>query len=141
MPCPYQAAAGANGLVADALLLWCSQATSKQVDDQLTHPEASLQEQLESELIVLRRGESSIHQVVEPDEEPTGVGTQGGTDDGTGEPTNKCAKDEWPDARAGGRLGDRSFRNYWRTGLGFLVNVSQHLITLPKPRRGSPSTH
>jgi hypothetical protein len=82
MPCPDQAAASGNGLVAVALLLWCSPATGKQGDDQLTRPGQSLQEQLESELIVLRRGEPAIHQVVEPDEEPTGVGTQGGTDDG-----------------------------------------------------------
>ena len=69
-----------------------------------------LQEQLESQLIMLRRGEPAIHQVVEPDDEPTGVGTQGGADDGTREPTNKCAKDEWSDARADGLLDGRNFR-------------------------------
>jgi hypothetical protein len=141
MPCPFQAAAGCNGLVAVALLLWCGQASGKQGDDQLTHPEESLKEQLEPELIVLRRGESSIHQVVEPDEEVTSVGTQGGANDGAREPTNERAKDEWADARAGGSLGGRRFRIYRRTGIGWLVNVSQHLLTLPKPRRGSPSTH
>ena len=53
MPCPYQTAAGCCGRVVIALLLWCSQATGKRVDDQLTDPEESLQEQLEPELIVL----------------------------------------------------------------------------------------
>jgi hypothetical protein len=110
MPCRYQAAADCNGLVAFASLLLCGQATGKQGDDQLTQPEESLQEQLEPELIVLRRGESSIYQVVEPDEEATSVGTQGGADDGTREPTNKRAKDEWADARAGRPLGDRRCR-------------------------------
>jgi hypothetical protein len=141
MPCPYQAAAGRNGLVAVALLLRCSRATGKQGDDQLTHSEESLQEQLEPELIVLRRGEPSVYQVVEPDEEATSVGTQGGADDGAREPTNKRAEDEWADARAGRPLGGRCCRIYRRTGIGWLVNVSQHLLTLPKPRRGSPSTH
>src|SRR3954470_13592027 len=56
--------------------------------------EESLQEQLEPELVVLRRDQSSIHQVIEPDQEPPGVGTQGSADDGAGEPTDKCAKDK-----------------------------------------------
>jgi hypothetical protein len=42
----------------------------------------SLKEQLKSELIVLRRGESAIRQVVEPNEEPAGMGTQGSAEDG-----------------------------------------------------------
>jgi hypothetical protein len=118
MPCPYQAAAGRNGLVAVALLLRCSRATGKQGDDQLTHSEESLQEQLEPELIVLRRGEPSVYQVVEPDEEATSVGTQGGADDGAREPTNERAKDEWPHARARRPVSGGDFRIAERTGIG-----------------------
>lgn len=74
MPCIYQAAA-AQG---EAVLL---------------------EEQLEPELIALRRGEPAIQEVIEPDEEPTRVGTQGGADHGTGEPADDRAKDKRPDAR------------------------------------------
>jgi hypothetical protein len=77
-----------------------------------------LKEQLEPELIVLRRGEPSIHQVIEPDEEPAGVRTQGGADDGASEPADKRAKDEWPDARAGGPMSGRELRLAGRTGIG-----------------------
>jgi len=56
--------------------------------------------------------------VIEPDQESAGVGTQGGADDGTGEPTDKCAQDKWPDARAGRPLGDQSLRITGRTGIG-----------------------
>ena len=64
----------------------------------LTHREESLKKQLESELIVLRRSEPSIHQVVEPDEEAASMWAQGSADDGTGEPADKGAENEWPDA-------------------------------------------
>ena len=80
--------------------------------------EGSLQEQLEPELIVLRRDQSSIHQVIEPNQEPTSVGTQGGADDGTGEPTDQCAKDKWSDPRASRLLGGHGLRITGRTGIG-----------------------
>jgi hypothetical protein len=98
-----------------------------------------LKEQFEPELIVLGRGKSAIHQVIEPDQVATSVGTQCGTDDGAGEPADESAKDKWPDARDGRPLITGSLRIAGR--IGGLVNVCQHLFTLPKPRRGSPSTH
>jgi hypothetical protein len=58
-----------------------------------------LKEQLESELVVLRRGEPAIHQMIEADEEPSGMGTQGGPEDGPGEPADDRAKEKRPDAR------------------------------------------
>jgi len=79
--------------------------------------------------------------VIKPDEKAAGMGTQGGADDGASEAAEKCAEDKWPDARAGGPLGGGRFRITRRTGTGQLVNVSQHLLTLPKPPRGSRSTH
>jgi hypothetical protein len=84
--------------------------------------EGSLQEQLEPELVVLRGDQSSIHQVIQPDQEAAGVGTQGSAKDGTGEPTDKCAKDKWPDARAGSPLGGQGLRITGRTGIGCLIN-------------------
>jgi hypothetical protein len=60
-----------------------------------------LQEQLEPELVVFRRGEPAIHQVIETDEEAAGMRTQGSPEHGTGEPANDRAKNKWPDA--GGR--------------------------------------
>ena len=78
----------------------------------------SLKQQLESELIVFGRSEPSIHQVIEPDEEPAGVGTQGGADDSAGEPAHKCAQDKRPDARARGLLNSRGFRFIRQTGNG-----------------------
>jgi len=80
--------------------------------------EESLQKQLEPELIVLRRNQSSIYQVIEPDQEPAGVRTQGGAHHGTGEPTDKRAQDKWPDPRAGGPWGDQGLRITGRTGIG-----------------------
>jgi hypothetical protein len=83
----------------------------------LTQPEGSLKEQLEPELIVLRRGEPAIHQVIEPDEEASGMGTQGGAEDGAGESTDKRAEDKWPDARTGGPLGKVGVRINRRMGI------------------------
>jgi len=90
---------------------------------------------------MLGRGEPSIHQVIEPDDEPAGMWTQGGAKDGSGEPTDKRAKDKRSDARAGRHLASCGLRITGRTEIEGLVNLSQHLLTLPKPRRGSPSTH
>ena len=98
-----------------------------------------LEEELESELIVLRRGEPAIDQMIEPDQEPASVGTQGGADDGAGEAADDGAEDKWPDTRGRRRLGAGFLRIDRR--VGYLLDVSQHLLTLPKPRRGSPSTH
>jgi hypothetical protein len=64
----------------------------------LTRELGLLEEELESELVVLGRGEAAIQQVIEADEEAAGVGTQGGADDGAGEPADHGAKDKWPDA-------------------------------------------
>lgn len=98
-----------------------------------------LKEELESELIVLRRGEPAIDQVIEPDQEPASVGTQGCADDGAGESADDGAKDKRPDARGRRRLGAGFLQIARRVGC--LVDVSQHLLMLPKSRRRSPSTH
>jgi hypothetical protein len=90
-----------------------------------------LEEQLKSELIVFRRSEPAIHQVVEADEVSAGMGTQGGADDGPGEPADNRAKDKWPDARGPWAVRASSVRIGRR--IGNLVDVSQHLLILPKP--------
>jgi hypothetical protein len=77
---------------------------------------ALLEEQLEPELIVLRGGEAAIHQVIEADEEAAGVGTQGGAEDGPGEPADDRAKDKWPDARGRWSLRAGSLRFGKRIG-------------------------
>jgi len=75
-----------------------------------------LKEELEPELVVLGGGEAAIHEVIEADEEAAGMRTQGGAEDGAGEPADDRAKDEWPDSRGrrlrhagslqiGGRIG------------------------------------
>ena len=75
-----------------------------------------LEEQLEPELVVLGGGKAAIDEVIETDEEPTGMRAQGGADDGAGEAADDGAKDKRPDARGrwtgqagslqiGGRIG------------------------------------
>jgi hypothetical protein len=41
-----------------------------------------LEEQLESQLIALRRGQPAIHQVIEPDDKTTGVRAERGSNNG-----------------------------------------------------------
>jgi hypothetical protein len=98
-----------------------------------------LEEQLKSELIVFRRREPAIHQVVEADEVSAGMGTQGGPDNGPGEPADDRAKDKWPDTR--GSWAARASSVWIGRRIGNLVDVFQHLLILPKPWRRSPSTH
>jgi hypothetical protein len=88
---------------------------------------------------MLGGSEAAIYQVIEADEVAAGVGAEGGTEDGTGEPADHGAKDEWPDWRARRHLNGGSVRFDRR--INWLVDVSQHLLILPKPRRRSPSTH
>lgn len=93
---------------------------------------ALLEEQLESELVVLRRGEAAIQQVIEADDETAGMGTEGSADDGSGEPADDRAKDKWTNVRAGRLWHSGSVPS--RRQISFLVDVCQHLLILPKPR-------
>jgi hypothetical protein len=91
-----------------------------------------LEEQLESELVVLGGGEAAIYQVIEADEVAAGMGAEGGAEDGTGESADHGAEDERPDWRARRHLNGGSLR--FDRQIGWLVDVSQHLLILPKPR-------
>jgi hypothetical protein len=68
--------------------------------------------------------------MVEADEVSAGMGTQGGPDDGPGEPADHRAKDKWPDARGSWAVRASSVRIGRR--IGNLVDVSQHLLILPR---------
>ena len=77
-----------------------------------------LKEQLEPKLIVLRGGEPSIGQVIEPDQEPAGVGTQGSADDGAREAAHERAKDKWAYTKSGRLLSGHDFQVAPRTSIG-----------------------
>jgi hypothetical protein len=59
-----------------------------------------LEEQLEPQLIALRRGQPSIQQVIQPDEKTTGVRTERSSHDSPRDTTDNGAEEKWTHWRA-----------------------------------------
>ena len=73
-----------------------------------------LQEQFEAKLVALRGGESSIEELVEPNEEAAGVRAEEGAERRTGEPADERANQEWANRRLRrhrGRMPSRRFHD------------------------------
>jgi hypothetical protein len=88
-----------------------------------------LEEQLEPQLIALRRGEPAIHQVIEPEDKSTGVRAERGSHDGPRYTSDNGPEQKWPHRRT---LRHGRFRQLWATEVGWILDLSRHPFVLPE---------